>query len=64
MSRHNAIFILEKILHESEEGLGVLKTFPRKVGLFFGLWSRFTGSLEKKTALEQNVSKKNKTSWN
>ena len=49
---------LEKLLHESEESLEVLKTAPRKVGLFVRLWPLFTGSLEKKPALEQNISKK------
>ena len=30
-------FFVANLLHESEEGLGVLRTVPRKVGLFFGL---------------------------
>ena len=42
------------LLFRSEEGLGVLKTVPRKVGLFFGLCNHFSLRTYKLPSLSQN----------
>ena len=38
------LFFVVNLLHESEEGLELIRTVPRKVGPLYGLWSSLEGS--------------------